>query len=67
MGDMNIVRRMNGKIRTQETSRVAVAIFWIWIRTLRMPSIPRYRRFLRIRTNLQNMRNLYAIFSFTEY
>jgi len=66
-GDMNIAGKRNGKIRLQDTRRKAVAVFWVWIHTLRMPLIPRYRRFLRTRAYLQNLCNLYAIFSFTEY
>jgi len=34
-GDIHIAGRMNWKIQPQDTSRKAVAIFRVWIRTLR--------------------------------
>ena len=35
VGDMNIAGRRNGKIQPQDIHRKAVAIFRVWIRTLR--------------------------------
>jgi len=34
-GDMDIAGRRNGKMRPQDARRKAVAIFRVWIRTLR--------------------------------